>query len=79
MARILSAIDAHDGDRATLQGLVLVLRYSGLRLGDAACLERSALRGRRLLPRPEKTSTDVCVPLPQTAIRTASGIPSLAS
>ena len=43
---------------------MLVLRYSGLRLGDAACLERSTLRSRRLLLRQEKTSTDVYVPIP---------------
>ena len=75
MAQILSAIDSYDGDRAALQGLVLVLRYSGLRLGDAACLERSALRGRRLLLRQEKTSTDVYVPIPQWVADVLDGLP----
>jgi site-specific recombinase XerC len=48
MARILNAIDAYEGDQTALRALVLLLRYSGLRLGDAACLERSALMGNKL-------------------------------
>ena len=47
-----------------LKAMVLLLRYSGLRLQDAACLERSRLSGDKLFLYTQKTGTPVCCPLP---------------
>lgn len=47
-----------------LKAMVLLLRYSGLRLQDAACLERSRLSGDKLFLYTQKTGTPVNCPLP---------------
>jgi integrase/recombinase XerD len=44
--------------------MVLLLRYSGLRMQDAACLERSRLKDGRLFLYTQKTGTPVYCPLP---------------
>lgn len=47
-----------------LKAFVLLLRYSGLRIGDALMLERKRLKRDRLFLYTQKTGTPVCVPLP---------------
>ena len=44
--------------------MVLLLRYSGLRMQDAACLERSRVTEGRLFVYTQKTGTPVYCPLP---------------
>lgn len=44
--------------------MVLLLRYSGLRMQDAACLERSRVQDGRLFLYTQKTGTPVYCPLP---------------
>src|SRR5215469_17012710 len=48
-----------------LRALVLLLRYSGLRLGDAVTLDRVRIEHGRLFLRTAKTGTRVFVPLPK--------------
>jgi integrase len=59
-----------------LHALVLVLRYSGLRLGDAVTLERSRIENGRLFLRTAKTGTRVFVPLPQTVADAVDACPN---
>jgi hypothetical protein len=49
--------------------MVLLLRYSGLRIQDAACLERARLNGGKLLLYQQKTGMPVYCPLPPLAAR----------
>lgn len=51
-----------------LLALVLLLRYSGLRVGDAVTLDRSRIDSGRLFLRTAKTGTRVFVPLPQVVV-----------
>lgn len=71
MERILAACDAysHHGDHghnrpARIRTFVLLLRYSGLRIQDATCLETERLIGDDLMLRTQKTGQAVFVPLP---------------
>ncbi|HKO54845.1 MAG TPA: tyrosine-type recombinase/integrase [Thermoanaerobaculia bacterium] len=71
MERILRACEAysHHGDHghnrpARIKTFVLLLRYSGLRIQDAACLETEKLHGDDLMLRTGKTGQAVFVPLP---------------
>ena len=47
-----------------IEPMVLLLRYSGLRIQDAACLERARLSHDKLLLYQQKTGTPVYCPLP---------------
>jgi integrase/recombinase XerD len=69
-AAILAAIPQYpDRENAIrLRALVLLLRYSGLRLGDAVTIERSRIEQGRLFLRTAKTGTRVFVPLPKSVI-----------
>lgn len=49
---------------ARLRALVLLMRYSGLRIGDAVTLKASRIEGTRLLLYTAKTKVTVYVPLP---------------
>lgn len=67
VVRILKAANALNewgsfGPKA--RAMVLLLRYSGLRMQDAACLERSRLNEGRLFLYTQKTGTPVYCPLP---------------
>lgn len=44
--------------------MILLLRYSGLRIQDAACLERRRLNGDKVFLYQQKTGTPVYCPLP---------------
>jgi site-specific recombinase XerD len=48
--------------------MVLLLRYSGLRMQDAACLERSRLKTGKLFMYTQKTGTPVYCPLPPAVV-----------
>jgi integrase/recombinase XerD len=52
-----------------LKAMVLLLRHSGLRLQDAACLERVRLNGDKLFLYTQKTGTPVYCPLPPIATK----------
>ncbi len=73
LSRILEACDeypernafGHD-NRARVKAFVLLLRYSGLRIGDCVGLRKDHLRGQRLFLRTEKSGEPVYMPLPKT-------------
>jgi integrase/recombinase XerD len=57
-----------------LKALVLLLRYSGLRITDAVTLSRSAIKDGRLSLRTAKTGTEVRVPLPEEVVEALQGV-----
>jgi site-specific recombinase XerD len=64
MERILDACDRYPGNRDRLRAFVLVMRYSGLRIGDTIALHQGRLCQNKLLLYTAKTGTPVCLPLP---------------
>ena len=51
-----------------LKALVLLMRYSGLRVGDAACLALDRLEDGRLLLYTQKTNVPVYCPIPKAVV-----------
>src|SRR5262249_5090865 len=61
--------DSPQGRRSQIRAMVLLLRFSGLRIGDAIALRRKSLVDGKLFVRTQKTGTDVFLPLPQKVVR----------
>ena len=79
MKRILAAADKLStwgsfGPKA--RAMVLLLRYSGLRMQDAACLERKRLNDGRLFLYTQKTGTPVYCPLPPEVVTALDAVPN---
>lgn len=55
-------------NRRRLRALVLLLRYSGLRIGDAVTLSKERLKGERLFLYTSKTGVPVYLPLPSFVV-----------
>lgn len=68
MERILGACDRYAGNRDRIKAFILMMRHSGLRIGDTIALTKSRVKGDKLRLRTEKTGTDVYVPLPPAVI-----------
>ena len=51
-----------------LLALILLMRYSGLRISDASMFKRSQLQGSKVFLRQQKTKDPVWVPIPQKVI-----------
>jgi integrase/recombinase XerD len=68
--RVLAACAKYPNQKnaVRLRALVLLLRYSGLRVTDAVTLSMSRIKGGVLTLRTAKTGTDVRVPLPPVAL-----------
>lgn len=68
MVRILAALDVYSTEgsrnRRRMRALVLLLRHSGLRIGDAATLSRERIDGDKLFLYTSKAGTPVYCPLP---------------
>ena len=66
--------------RRKVTALVFLLRWSGLRIGDAVSLERSRLQhdghNWRIFLYTAKTGTPVCVPIPEHVGRMLHGLPN---
>jgi integrase/recombinase XerD len=58
------------------RAMVLLLRYSGLRMQDAACLERARLKDGKLFLYTQKTGTPVNCPLPPGVISELHHLPN---
>ena len=83
MAAILAAADTFwdrgifgRGNRKRIRALVLFLRYSGLRIMDAVCLEKSHIVGDRLFLYTQKTGTPVRLPLLPEVLRALADAPN---
>jgi integrase len=66
---ILKACDAYPDkrNRVRLRALVLVMRFTGLRVRDAVTLKKDRIRNGKVFLRTAKTGTDVYCPLPPVA------------
>ena len=75
--QILAAIEKYpDKQNAIrLRALILLLRYSGLRLGDAVTISRDRIENGTLILRTEKTGTLVRLPLPQKVVDAIAACP----
>jgi site-specific recombinase XerD len=68
MKRIVEACDRYPGNQDRLRAFVLVMRYSGLRVGDTIALSEDRLTENKLLLYTAKTGTPVYVPLAPEAV-----------
>jgi integrase/recombinase XerD len=60
-----------------LRAFILLLRHSGLRIGDAVCLEKSRIQnGKLFLYTTQKTGTPVYVPLPEVCLKALENVKS---
>ena len=66
-----------DKNRIRIKALVLVMRHSGLRIGDAVLLKRERIANGRLFLRTQKTGTPVHVPLPPVVLSALKGIETI--
>jgi integrase len=60
-----------------IRAFVLLLRHSGLRIGDAVTLERSRITGEKLFLYAAKTGTPVYVPLPDFVLTALETVPKV--
>lgn len=85
MLRILAAIDnyreefPHRGkeNALRLRGLVLLLRYSGMRIGDAVSLTSDRVQGNRMFLYTQKTGVAVNTVLPDFVLKALDATPKL--
>lgn len=76
--KILKACDAYPDkqNRIRLRAILLLLRYTGLRIRDVVTLRKDYVRNGRIFLRTAKTGTDVFCPLPSTVIESLNAIPA---
>jgi integrase/recombinase XerD len=60
-----------------IRALALLLRHSGLRIGDAVTLERNRITGDKLFLYTAKTGTPVYLPLPEFVLNALTAIPKI--
>jgi integrase/recombinase XerD len=70
---ILKACDERK-NKLVLKAMLLVLRYTGLRIRDVVTLQRDTVRNGRIFLRTAKTGTDVYCPLPPQAIEALAAV-----
>lgn len=83
LVRILAALDVFYQQAAPtgrnsarqLRALVLLLRYTGMRVGDTVKLSTDKINGRKLLLRTEKTGVPVYTVLPEFVLKVLSETP----
>jgi integrase/recombinase XerD len=66
----------HRPNAVRLRALVLLLRYTGLRIRDAVCLRRDRICNDRLFLRTAKTGTTIWLPLPPAVTEALDAIPA---
>jgi integrase/recombinase XerD len=76
--RVIEACEKYPNrkNRIRLKALVMLLRYSGLRITDAVTLTKHRIKDGILILRTAKTGTDVRVPLPPAALAALKAISS---
>lgn len=83
--KILGAVESYKADPQGLstvnsvrfRALILMLRYSGLRIGDAVGCQRSRLVDGKLRLYTQKTGTLVYIPLPEFVVKELESIPPM--
>lgn len=74
MQRILEACDRYPGNRDRIRAFVLVMRHSGLRIGDTVALDETRLDGNKLFLYTAKTGTPVYVPVSPVVVDALSEV-----
>jgi integrase len=64
-----------EGNRARMKAMLLLLRATGLRIRDAATLERARVKDGKLFLYTQKTGTPVYVPLPPVVAEALNELP----
>jgi integrase/recombinase XerD len=74
--KILKACDSYPNkrNRVRLKAVVLVMRYTGLRIRDVVTLRKDHIRNGKLFLRTAKTGTDVFCPLPNVVLAALDAI-----
>ena len=75
MKKILKACDQYGGDKDRMKAFILVMRYSGLRIGDTIALRRDSVHGNKIRLRTAKTGTPVYVPIPDEVVEALKKLP----
>ena len=73
--KLLDACDRFRGNGARLRALTLLLRHSGLRVGDAVGLRRDRIADGKLFLYTQKTGTPVRIPLPTHVTEALAALP----
>ncbi len=80
--RLLDACDRYPvkgiynfGNRKRMRAMVLLLRYSGLRIRDAATLQRDRIKDAKLFLYTAKTGSPVWLPLPPKVVESLDEVP----
>jgi integrase/recombinase XerD len=71
--KLVKACDRFNGNGARLRAMILILRYSGLRISDAVALTRDRIVDGKLFLYTQKTGTPVYVPLPKKVTEALAG------
>jgi integrase len=72
MGRILDACDRYPSNADRMKAFVLMMRHSGLRIGDTIALRRDRVKANKLFLYTQKTGTPVNVPLPPEVVKALS-------
>lgn len=64
-----------DGNRKRLRAMILLLRYTGLRIRDGVTITRDRIQDGRVFLYTQKTGTPVYVPVPPVAIAALADVP----
>lgn len=67
--KLITATRKYRGDGERLKAMALLLRYTGLRISDAAALRCDRIAGDRIFLYQQKTGTPVYVPVPEFVIK----------
>ena len=73
--KLLRACDEFRGDGQRLRAMILLLRNSGLRIGEAVSLTRERVKNGKLFLYTNKTGTPVWCPLPPETIAALTALP----
>ena len=73
--RLLDACDRFRGNGARLRAMILLLRHSGLRVGDAVGLRQHRIADGTLFLYTQKTGTPVRIPLPAHVSEALAALP----
>ena len=65
MEKILKACDSYRGDQTRIKAFILVMRYSGMRIGDTIALKQASVKDNKIRLRTAKTGTPIYVPVPE--------------
>ena len=73
--RLLDACRKYRGDGKRLRAMILLLRYTDLRISDAVALKRDRVQRDRVFLYQQKTGTPVYVPVPDFVAKSLNALP----